>query len=356
MKLSIKTGDLNRAARLARNVRERSATAAQLAFVRLDASKRALSVSATDLVVDLVADVPAEVQEAGSCAVDVDVLGKIAAVAKDETIGLELDGSWLAVSHGRTRYRVPCMGVETMPRITSTKGAKLESVASASLAELLKRTEYAVCDDETRMHLCGVCLSGDGHRMRAVATDGHRLAIHEVDAPWSLPPTIIPARAVRAFAALLSGGEEAEVGLIGKRVAIRVDKTTITTAPIDMAFPPWEAVLPKQAGVVLSVDVAELRNALSRSTLMATSTQGVKLSLSERRLSLSIERPDGEYAESLDVDADGTFTVGLNPKYLLDWLARTPSDVATIAYAGDLMPIVTRDAGGSRGVVMPMRV
>lgn len=366
MNIVCETKSLNAALKLARQVRERNSVSS-LAFVAISTKslvvgtnkkKRGITLGATNLVVDIVANVAGEVVVDGTVGIDCDVLCKIAASAKDDTITIVVEGAWAAVTHGRARYRVPCLDADKLPRF-GAHGSKLRlhHESPTDLHELLRRTSYAVSSDATRAHLCGVLIEGDGKVLRAVATDGHRLSTHEVESTWELAPSILPDIAVRAFSDALASAELAEIGLDQERIVLRADDVTLSAKRVDMAYPTWRAVLPNSSREPLIVDAAAMRAAITRSLLLATNTHGVLLSLRDGALHLGVDRNDGAYAEVIEVEnADGReFRVALNPRYVLDWLQATPCDSFALSVGGELEPVLLQAGDASRGVVMPMK-
>ncbi|MFL4986308.1 MAG: DNA polymerase III subunit beta, partial [Xanthobacteraceae bacterium] len=230
-------------------------------------------------------------------------------------------------------------------------------------------TQFAISTEETRYYLNGIYLhamgSGKAATLRAVATDGHRLAQVELPLPdgaAGMPGIIVPRKAVGEVQRLIENAE-AEVGIELSQTKIRftIGDVVLTSKLIDGTFPDYARVIPLGNDKQLTVDKAEFEAAVDRvSTVSSERGRAVKLSLSAGRMVLSVTNPDsGSATEELEVDYESDpLDIGFNSRYLLDIAAQIEGEGAVLKLADPGSPtlIQDRDAAGAIYVLMPMRV
>jgi DNA polymerase-3 subunit beta len=206
----------------------------------------------------------------------------------------------------------------------------------------------------------------DGHTMlRAVATDGHRLARYEMPAPEGskgMPGVIVPRKAVAEIQRLVEDAEaEVSVELSSTKARFTTGDVVLTTKLIDGTFPDYPRVIPSGNDKRLVVERDFFRQAVDRvSTISSERGRAVKLSLTDGKLTLSVNNPDsGSATEELEVDYDSApLDVGFNARYLLDIADQLDSDTALLKLADPGSPTLIQDRDGAAAlyVLMPMRV
>lgn len=355
MKLTVDRKAFRNALHLAAHVRDKGGANQITASVVLRADKKRLDVQATDLTVDMTAKVDAKIEDKGAVCVDHQLLTKIVDTASGDVLELDIYATMLVVRCDQAKFRVPMLNLEHAPKVHGKEGAKFFDESAATLRALFDAVAFACCDDATRPQLSGVWLHGDGELLRAVATDGHRLASHALPSKLKLDPIIVPSRAVGAFRHLLRDAEWASVAVLPSRVLMIVDDVMITAAPVDMKYPDWQAVVPKPGATFATVNVRTLRSALKRARLLV-GDQGMHVQAANGKLMLDVEREAGQFSEVMPIEFDGEFVTGANPKYLDEWLDQVDGDTAHITVGDPLAPIRLEDGTGRLGVVMPMRV
>jgi DNA polymerase-3 subunit beta len=241
--------------------------------------------------------------------------------------------------------------------------ATYSAVEAPVLREMIERTLFSVCNDETRFHLNGVFFECDGAKARMVSTDGHRLSKVERAIPGGPKLTagvIIPKKGLLEMKKVLDGGGTCKLAIKTPHLFLVQDDIAIAVKLIDAQFPPYEQVIPKEHKRAVVVDRSRLIDALRRAQLMSSETRGVKLAATNGMLTITSDNPDlGEVREELDADYTGEpIAIGFNPKYVVELLGQMASDQVTLALGGELDPGLFRPFTGDEylGVVMPMRI
>jgi DNA polymerase-3 subunit beta len=254
------------------------------------------------------------------------------------------------------------------------------ALPAQDLKRLIEKTQFAISTEETRYYLNGIYLHTievEGEtKLRAVATDGHRLARIEMPAPEGsagMPGLIVPRKAVAEIQKLVDdGGAEVKVELSTAKIRLTFDGgeggeaassggVVLTSKLIDGTFPDYQRVIPTGNDKLLTVERGEFAKAVDRvSTISSERGRAVKLALSEGRLTLSVNNPDsGNAVEELDVSYDAApLDVGFNARYLLDITGQLDGDTAVFKLADPGSPTVIQDRDGAPTlyVLMPMRV
>lgn len=332
-------------------------------------------VVATDLYMGAVSSVAAQVKQGGSVALPARTFQDIVRKLPEGEVHLAVDERRAAeIRAGRTRYRVPGASGDDFPPLPSPAGASFAEVDATTLLSLLSLTSYAMSSDDTRPHLAGALLKGDGKKLHVVATDGHRLSKAEArvsDAMLGFE-MLVPRKAVHELERFAhhmrqerSGGGGAAriaVATAGPHAFFRSGDTMISVKLGDDKFPPYDRVIPKSQERVLIVGRQALCDALTRMSLVSSERGGaVRMTLSPGTLRVVGESPEaGEGSEELDVDYAGTpLTIGFNARYLLEAMGPLDSDRVRIELAGELDPAVVRPEPPGEidfvGVIMPMR-
>jgi DNA polymerase-3 subunit beta len=243
------------------------------------------------------------------------------------------------------------------------------TVSAAELHRLIEKTQFAISTEETRYYLNGIFLHTIdvmGHAMlRAVATDGHRLARVETDAPdgsSGMPGIIIPRKAVSEIVKLVETGvTEVAIELSTSKIRLTFGEVVLTTKLIDGTFPDYQRVIPTANDKSLFIDKSSFAAAVDRvSTISSERGRAVKLALADHRLTLSVTNPDsGSATEEIEVDYDqSAIEIGFNARYLLDITAQLDGDTALLKLADSGSPTLIQDREGASAlyVLMPMRV
>jgi DNA polymerase-3 subunit beta len=296
---------------------------------------------------------------------------KVADQALDAQVSLEAtgDAGQLTLRSGRSRFNLSSLPESDFPDVTSGDFSHSFTLAPGDLKRLIEKTQFAISSEETRYYLNGIyvhTLDVEGQAMlRAVATDGHRLARLELPAPKGsagMPGVILPRKAVTEVQRLIEDAQgDVLVELSTNKMRFTFGDALLTTKLIDGTFPDYARVIPAGNDKRLTVERDAFAKAVDRvSTISSERGRAVKLALSEGKLVLSVTNPDqGSAVEELEADYDGPpLDIGFNARYLLDITQQLDSDTALFKLADPGSPTLVQDRDGASAlyVLMPMRV
>lgn len=367
MKLATSRESLLRPLQAVIGVVERRHTMPILANVLLVARDGHLTVTATDLEVELVAPVAdAGIDQAGEITVPGRKLLDICRALPDEApVKLQLDGDRLVVRSGRSRFVLSTLPAADFPVIEDVQADETFHVEQAELARLLDKTHFAMAQQDVRYYLNGLLLESGQGRLRAVATDGHRLALCqmplEAAAADRLHQVIVPRKGVLELQRLLAGSGEVSVAIGTNHIRVSGGEVQFTSKLIDGRFPEYERVIPEPTGNVLAASRDLLRQALQRAAILANEKyRGIRLELVKDRLKIQANNPDQEEAQDeVEVAYGGdAMEIGFNVNYLLDALAAIDGDDVEVGFTDSNSSCLIRNPGDdeARYVVMPMRL
>jgi DNA polymerase-3 subunit beta len=372
MRLTIERAALLKALGHVQSVVERRNTIPILSNVLLAAEREGVALSATDLDMEIVDEAAATVEGSGQITAPAHTLYEI--VRKlPEGADVELrytgDESRLQVSAGRSNFKLPVLPAGDFPVMSQDGLSSRVAVDTNDLIRLIDKTRFAISTEETRYYLNGLYLhtvTVEGElKLRAVATDGHRLALAEMPAPEGaagLPGVIVPRKTVQEARRLLEdAGEEVELQLSAAKVRLEFGRATLTSKVIDGSFPDYVRVIPRDNNRVLTVDNKLFAQAVDRvATISAEKSRSVKLAIEPGRIVLTVRNMEaGQAVEELEVDYDGeSFEIGFNARYLMDVTDQIQGETAEFRFADAASPTLVLDPTdpGLQYVLMPLRV
>ncbi|MCD7058525.1 DNA polymerase III subunit beta [Pelagibacterium xiamenense] len=372
MKVTLERNHLLKSLGHVHRVVERRNTYPILANVLMSATAEGLDLRATDLDIEVTETVPAMTGTPGVTTVPAHTLYEIVRKLSDGAeVVLETDGAdQMSITSGRSRFHLACLNPDGFPDLKSGSFTHTFSIPAEALKDLIERTQFAISNEETRYYLNGIFIhtidAGDGIVMRAVATDGHRLARVEAEAPSGsagMPGIIVPRKTVSEVLKLLDGVEgDVEVELSDTKIRFTLGGVVLLSKLIEGSFPDYERVTPKNNDKLLRVDRDGLAKAVDRVSTIASERGGkaVKLSLSEGMLELSVTNPDhGTANEELAVEFDvEAFEIGFNARYLLEIISQIRTENALFLFNDAGSPTLVKEDGETQAqfVLMPMRV
>ncbi len=372
MKFTIERSTLLKTLAHVQSVVERRNTIPILANVRLEAGDGIVRLTATDMDLTIDESVAADVAQGGATTAPAHMLYDIIRKLPDGAqVEIAAASGRLDIVSGRSEFHLNCLPAEDFPSTGDGELSHNFTIESASLRKLIDRTRFAISTEETRYYLNGIYLhatSGEDNgpeALRAVATDGHRLARVELELPdgaQGMPGVIIPRKAVaelRKLADETAGG--IEIGLSETRILISFDNITLTSKLIDGTFPDYERVIPTDNDKLLLVDCRAFEAAVDRvSTISTEKSRAIKLKVGGGTLTLSATSAETSSAtEQLEVDYDReALEIGFNARDLLDITQQIEGKEAELVMADAASPTIVREAGDSSAlyVLMPMRV
>jgi DNA polymerase III subunit beta len=373
MKLSIERVALLTALAHVQSVVERRNTIPILSNVHLNAADGGLALTATDLDIAIVEKVTATVSRAGATTVPAHTLYDIVRKLPD---GAEIEltqkpgDSRLQLRAGRSEFTLACLPKEDFPVMAAGDLPASFNIAAADLRRLIDKTRFAISTEETRYYLNGIYVHAAQSTgvpvLRAVATDGHRLARVETPLPdgaAAMPGVIVPRKTVNELRKLIDSVDgDVDVALSDTKIRFSVAEASLTSKLIDGQFPDYERVIPPDNPKALAIQAADLAQAVDRvSTISSERSRAVKLALDKDRLLVSATSPEnGTAVEELTAAYnEGALEIGFNSRYLLDIMDQVEKGgEARFALKDSGSPTVVRDASdeGALFVIMPMRV
>ncbi|WP_068108379.1 DNA polymerase III subunit beta [Tropicimonas marinistellae] len=372
MKISIERGTLLKAVSQAQSVVERRNTIPILANVLIEAEGDAVSFRATDLDIEVVDKVPAQVERAGATTVSAVTLHEIVRKLPDGAlVKLTDDGAAgrLTVEAGRSNFTLATLPKEDFPVMASAEYSSNFGAPAPVLRRLFDKSKFAISTEETRYYLNGVYMhvadGESGKALRCVATDGHRLARIDADLPAgaeTMPGVIVPRKTVGELRKLLDDDEaQIAVSVSETKVRFATPEITLTSKVIDGTFPDYARVIPVGNPRKMEVDASEFAKAVDRvATVSSERSRAVKLALDEDKLVLSVNAPDsGAAEEELPVAyGDERLEIGFNAKYLLEIASQVDRENAVFMFNSSGDPTLMREGSDTSAVyvVMPMRV
>lgn len=373
MKFTIDRADILRSLNHVHSVVERKNTIPILANVLLRAEKDSLSLTTTDMDLEIVESVAAKTSVPGETTVPAHTLYDIVRKLPDGCsieIASGAGDTTLTVKSGRSSFRLGCLPTEDFPKMGSSGNFPYSfSIPAADLRMLIDRTRFAISSEETRYYLNGIYLhaaeSGGVTVLRAVATDGHRLARFEMPLPdgaKDMPGVIIPRKAINEIRKLIDeAGASIEIGLSDNKLKFSFDHVTLVTKLIDGTFPDYERVIPKNNDKMLEVNPKLFAGAVDRvSTISSEKSRAVKLTLGNKTMTLSANSPDsGSASEEIEIHWSASpMEIGFNSAYLMDVTRQIEGEGCRISLSDPASPTIIQDVSDTSSlyVLMPMRV
>jgi len=356
------------------NVVEKRNTIPILANVLLAVREGKLSIAATDSEISLIEEVPAQTTRNGAITVPAATLYEIVRRQPDGA-EIELDhpggDAQLALRSGRYVTSLVAISVDEFPKLDSGKLSHHFTLSAQELRGLIDRTRFAISTEETRYYLNGIYLHATegeaGPVLRAVATDGHRLARVEEPLPegaLGIPGIIIPRKTVQELRKLLDEiSGEVEVALSETRIQFTIGTMRLTSKLIDGTFPDYDRVIPRGNDKILRVERKDFNDAVSRvAAISAEKHRPVKLSLARDMLVISAASPEqGTATEELGSELidypHGPLEIGFQARYLQDVTDQIRGKVEFV-FSDGAAPTLVRDQDDTSAVyvLMPMRV
>ena len=372
MKVTVERSELLRSLGHVHRVVERRNTIPILANVLIRADRAKLALKATDLDLEVIDAVAAEVGPGGATTVPAhmfyDIVRKLPEGAQ---VVLESSGdrAALAIRAGRSRFTLQTLPESDFPDLAAGEVTHKFVLKAADLKRLIDKTQFAISTEETRYYLNGIyfhaATAGSTQLLRGVATDGHRLARVEVPLPKGaadIPGVIVPRKTVNEVRKLLDESDgSVDVELSDTRIRFASGNVTLVSKLIDGTFPDYERVIPTGNDKVLNVPCREFASAVDRvSTISTEKSRAIKLAVAKGVLTLSATSPDaGSATEEIEVDYKATpLEIGFNSRYLLDITEQIAGSEARFLLADAGSPTLVRDGADESAlyVLMPMRV
>ncbi|MCJ8308601.1 MAG: DNA polymerase III subunit beta [Rhizobiaceae bacterium] len=371
MRVTLERSNLLKSLNHVQRVVERRNTIPILSNVLLKADDGVLTLKATDLDIEVTETTPASIEQSGATTVSAHMLYDIVRKLPDgsEVMMAVSDDNGLSLISGRSQFRLQMLPESDFPDLTAGEFSHTFRMACDDFKTLIDRTQFAISTEETRYYLNGIYFhtveDAGEMKLRAVATDGHRLAQAQTTAPdgsAGMPGIIVPRKAVAEVQKLLEEPDASvTVELSDTKIRFTVNQVVMTSKLIDGTFPDYNRVIPSGNDKELVLDRATFASAVDRvSTISSDRGRAVKLSLTDSQLVLSVNNPDSGSAEEEIAVGYGSdpLDIGFNSRYLLDITNQLSADETTFMLADPGSPTLIQEKGeaGALYVLMPMRV
>ncbi len=344
---------------------ERRQTMPILSNVLIIAKDGQLAVTATDLEVELVAQTEVEAESDGEITVSGRKLLDICrALPEGSEVDVSLSGEKLCVRAGRSKFNLVTLPAAEFPVVEDIKAGQTITVSQEALGRLIEKTHFSMAQQDVRYYLNGMLLEAGGKHLRAVATDGHRLALCQADldgGDLDEQQVIVPRKGVLELQRLMSGEGDLNIELGSNHIRIQLDGIRFTSKLIDGRFPEYDRVIPKESSNELKADRAVFKGALQRTAILSNEKyRGIRLVIRDSGVVLQAHNPEQEEAEEeLAVEYAGEdIEIGFNVNYLLDALGAVEGDDVTLSVQDSNSSCLIRQPGNDdcTFVVMPMRL
>lgn len=371
MKFTIDRSVLIRSLAHVQSVVERRGTIPILSHVKLEASTDCIIITATDMDIAVMETVPATVKNTGATTVPAhtffDIIRKLPEGSQVE-LSADSNGK-VSIKSGNSRFSLSALPVADFPVLAEGDLSHNFTITSGECLALLEKTRFAMSTEETRYYLNGIYFhaagTADAPVLRAVATDGHRLARIEVALPagaTGMPGVIIPRKTVTELKKLIEEGTgEIRISLSDTKIRFVCGNAVLVSKLIDGTFPDYDRVIPQHNDKLMEVDCAKFTQAVDRVSVIASEkSRGIKLSLTQGKLLLSASSAEqGNATEEVEVAfAADPIDIGFNSRYLLEMMQQIEGDAVQFVLADGTAPALVRDTAdvGALYVIMPMRV
>ena len=344
---------------------ERRQTMPVLANVLLGVAEGKLSIAATDLEVELVAATEVTVQQPG----DITVPGRkfldiLRALPEKSSVSMSTEGEKVVIRAARSRFTLSTLPAAEFPVIDDINAQQTVQIPRKELARLLEKTHFSMAQQDVRYYLNGMLLEIDGAMLRAVATDGHRLALCEAALEAKAKTSqqvIVPRKGVLELQRVLTDEGTAAVAIGTNHVRAQIGDVRFTSKLIDGRFPEYSRVIPAAPGAAIRADRDILRQALQRTAILSNEKyRGIRINVRNNAITVQAHNPEQEEAEEeIEVSYSGDeLEVGFNVNYLLDALAAIEGQEVELGLTDSNSSCLIRSPGNStaRYVVMPMRL
>ena len=345
---------------------ERRQTLPVLANFLLAARDGRLTVTGTDMEVELISSVPADVSLEGEITVPARKLVDIVKALPDgSNISFSVSDEKATLSAGRSRYTLSTLPASEFPATDQVETLENIAVAEATLKKMMEKTSFAMANQDVRYYLNGLLFDFSGNQLKAVATDGHRLAICDLESSVDVAgdrQLIVPRKGVMELSRMLSGDTDEVTLAIGRNhVRLVKENTTFTSKLIDGRFPDYRAVIPAGADKQMLVDKSAFIQALQRAAILSNEKyKGVRLEAAGSTIKIIAHNPQHEEAIE-EIEAEFNFdrlAVGFNVTYLLDALMAIETEQVSLELkdANSSCLVSAPDSDVNRHVVMPLKL
>jgi DNA polymerase-3 subunit beta len=366
MKFIIKREELLPALQVVNGVIERRQTLPILSNLMLSAKQNSLTLTGTDMEVELITTINQEVGAEGETTLPARKLLDICrALPDDAEISININGDKAQVTSGKSRFTLSTLPAQEFPLVDEIDSVVEFDISQKVFKSLLDKTSFAMAQQDVRYYLNGLLLEMDGKKLRAVATDGHRLALCDADLKTDLSDkiqVIVPRKGVLELIRLSQESDEnIKIKISTNHIKISWEDLQFTSKLIDGKFPDYTRVIPEEGNAPILADREQLKQSLTRASILSNEKyRGVRILLEKDKLRALAHNPEQEEAEEeLEVSYGGAdMEIGFNVSYLLDALGiiKTDKVILTVSDPNSSCLVLPEGESRCKYVVMPMRL
>lgn len=346
---------------------ERRQTLPVLSNILFSATQDRILLTATDLEVELQANIDVEVAEPGDITIPARKLLDICRTLPEQsTLSITIDSGTAQIKSGKSRFTLSTLPASEFPLVEDIKPVQDLSLPQSALKSLIERTNFSMAQQDVRYYLNGLMLELRDKLVRCVATDGHRLAICELSVDVSSPGTqqvIVPRKGIQELARLLEDTDSpAQIEIGSNHIRIQLSDLRLTSKLIDGKFPDYQKVMPQGSDKHIIADRELLKQALVRTSILSNEKfRGIRFNLENNSLRIQAHNPEQEEAEEeIEVEYSGdSLEIGFNVNYLLDALSALPGDQVKVSLSDSNSSCLIQQPSKNsdcKYVVMPMRL
>ena len=366
MQMTLNRDELLKPLAVVAGVVERRQTLPILSYALLRQGDEGITLTGTDLEVEVVIEVSG--QEATNASMTVParkLLDICRALPEKSDIHIKKEGDKAILKAGKSRFTLLTLPVDDFPNIETTQWELELMLPQKEIKGLLERTHFCMAQQDVRYYLNGLLLEFEGKHLRAVATDGHRMAISKISAPRDsedLRQVIVPRKGVHEIIRLLNDSEDEVALRVGtNHLQIQTKQLTFTTKLIDGRFPDYNKVVPTEQTKKIKFDRESLREAMSRAAILSNEKyRGVRLSLNKQNLGITAHNPEQEEAhEDIAIEYSGeAMEIGFNVNYIIEAVSAVSTDdiILTLNDPNSSCMIFSPADKTTQYIIMPMRL
>jgi DNA polymerase-3 subunit beta len=357
MKITTNKTEFLKGLTLVQGVVEKKKTLPILSNVLIEANKeeQQITLTATDLEIGIKTKFKSEIFKEGKITISAKKIFEIVKELTDEIIDIEVkDNNWIEIKNGKAKFNIVGLSAEEFPLINDKNSNEDLKLKTEVLKEIIDKTFYAISHDESKFNLNGIFLhtikSEQGNYLRFVATDGHRLALKQIDNEEN-------------FEIRDKGTDENNIliSIVDNNAIFKLNNTTLVMRLIDGDFPDYNRVIPDFSEKYCLIENNQLLHSLRRISLLANEkSKGINIEFIKDEIKISSSNPEyGDAVESIKTTYDGNeMKIGFNSKYLLDVISNIDTKEIKLHIKDNMSPclIVPSDNKNNLAVIMPMRI
>ena len=366
MKFNLKRDALLPCLQVVNSVVERRHVLPALSNLLISTSSSGITLTGTDMEVELVSTINQSTKEERGFTVPARKLLDICrALPEESVLEFSVEKEQVTIKSGRSRFTLTTLSAKDFPATETSEPTVDFEINQDEFKELIEDTMFAMAQQDVRYYLNGMLLEINGHSLKAVATDGHRLALKEIKHETGAKETaqiIVPRKGVLELARLLSNTEEkAQVQISKNHIRMKIENILFTSKLIDGRFPDYERVVPGETHNSLKANRSALKQSLTRASILSNEKyKGVRIILKKDSLKAFAHNPEHEEAEEeLEVEYNGDeMEIGFNVTYLLDAInaIKTENVIMATTNPDSSCLLLPDEKNNCKYVVMPMRL